>query len=379
LTAHSSPHIDKVIASKQLYVFYFNISSIVKLSPIVSFFLFILVLTASIIPGCTSHPPSAKTNTTPKLIPEEGMTTYPKIIAISAGYRHSLALLNNGTVIAWGLNSSGETEVPDNLTDVSGISAGNGYSIAVKKDGSVTAWGCRWNSDHRNTRYPPILPRVPIPCDDACPCKIPSNLTQVKAVSAGWGDCVLALMSDGTVISWGRNDSGNCAVPHGLKNVTAISAGYTHSLALKDDGSVVAWGAYNGRIPLDHQRYSGMTLGFGDSLLLNEDGTLSTFTGTKSSDHVPLYHPPLSNVTAISSASCYYVALLENGSVINWMCGKKMESTRLNTAGKNLTNVIAISAGSDFTLALKNNGKVVAWGNCGRWGYGCQIPAEFAV
>ena len=45
-----------------------------------------------------------------------------------------------------------------------------------------------------------------------------------------------------TVLAWGRHDEGQCAVPPGLTNVVAISAGDAHSLVLKGDGTIEAWG-----------------------------------------------------------------------------------------------------------------------------------------
>ena len=65
--------------------------------------------------------------------------------------------------------------------------------------------------------------------------------TRFTAIAAGWGHN-LALKSDGTVLAWGRNDYGQSAVPAGLSDVVAIAAGGQHSLALKSDGTVVAWG-----------------------------------------------------------------------------------------------------------------------------------------
>ena len=53
----------------------------------------------------------------------------------------------------------------------------------------------------------------------------------------------LAVKEDGRVVAWGGNSRGQCDVPSGLKAV-AVSAGDRHSLALKEDGTVVAWGSY---------------------------------------------------------------------------------------------------------------------------------------
>lgn len=73
---------------------------------------------------------------------------------------------------------------------------------------------------------------------------IPGSLKDVTAVDAGTG-FVVALKSDGTVVAWGRNDYGQCDVPEGLNDVVSIAAGYGHVIALKKDGSLVAWGRNN--------------------------------------------------------------------------------------------------------------------------------------
>jgi hypothetical protein len=94
--------------------------------------------------------------------------------------------------------------------------------MALKNDGTVVAWG---NNDSGQTT-------------------IPSGLSGVVAISAGYGHSV-ALKGDGTVVAWGNNDSGQTTVPAGLSGVVSISAGVYYTVALKGDGTVVAWG-YNG-------------------------------------------------------------------------------------------------------------------------------------
>jgi hypothetical protein len=57
----------------------------------------------------------------------------------------------------------------------------------------------------------------------------------------------MALKGDGSVVAWGCGISfGQCGVPGGLSDVTAIAAAWSHSLALKGDGTVVAWGCNPG-------------------------------------------------------------------------------------------------------------------------------------
>ncbi len=67
----------------------------------------------------------------------------------------------------------------------------------------------------------------------------------VVAIAAG-GYHTVALKQDGRVIAWGRNDYGQTTVPVSAQTgVVAIAAGWLHTVALKQDGSVIAWGRNN--------------------------------------------------------------------------------------------------------------------------------------
>jgi hypothetical protein len=187
------------------------------------------------------------------------------VIAISTGIYHSIALTSDGNVVSWGLNTSGETDVPTDLTDVIAIEAGGtiydyeyGHSLALKADGTVVGWGSNINGQ---TSVPPELNNVVAIAagayhslalkadgtvvgwgwdifDQASP---PVDLYDVVAISGGaWHS--LALTADGSVIVWGHDGWGQWDVPEGLIDVVAVTAGSMHNLALKADGTIVVWG-----------------------------------------------------------------------------------------------------------------------------------------
>jgi alpha-tubulin suppressor-like RCC1 family protein len=144
-------------------------------------------------------------------------TNLSNVVEIAAGASHCLALKSDGTVVAWGDNSSGQTNVPSDLTNVIAIGAGPSAlcSLAVRADGSVVGWG-------------------------SLPGPIPTNLTDVTAVAAGYAFC-LALLANRTVVAWGNVDPdfGQTNIPPGLTNVTAIAGGYWDSLVLDPIGGAI--------------------------------------------------------------------------------------------------------------------------------------------
>ena len=59
---------------------------------------------------------------------------------IAAGWRHTVGLKADGTVVAVGLNFNGQCDV-EAWTDIVAVSAGDGYTVGLKADGTVVAVG----------------------------------------------------------------------------------------------------------------------------------------------------------------------------------------------------------------------------------------------
>ena len=219
--------------------------------------------------------------------PPGGLTN---AIAVSAGGDHSLALRSDGTVAAWGGNNSGQTSVPSGLNNVMAIAAGHGYSLALRADGMVVAWG-----SGSSTNVPPLL----------------NNVVAIAAGNDdgnGYGGYSMALKADGTVVEWG---SWGIAVPAGLNRVVAIAAGSLHSLALRDNGEVVAWGydqCGQTNVPPEAQTdVVAIAAGRMHNLALKRDGTVVTWSGQAVDRFTS--PPGLSNVVAISAGGYHSLYL----------------------------------------------------------------------
>src|SRR4029077_10619286 len=134
---------------------------------------------------------------------------------------HVVAVKEDGSVTAWGLNNRGQATVPAGLSGVTAVAAGWFHSLALKKDGTVVAWG------------------DPSP-NCGCSVTTPAGLTGVVAIRS-FGYANLALKSDGTVVGWGDTLPGTNNVPSGLPAVQAIGMGYSSAFAVVN-GTVVGWG-----------------------------------------------------------------------------------------------------------------------------------------
>ncbi len=279
--------------------------------------------------------------------------TVTPITEIAAGAVYSLALNSDGTVWAWGYNNFGQlgdstftiraspVQVHD-LTSVISIAAGHYHSLALMNDRTIWAWG--------GNQYGQLGDGTTI-WGRNTPVQV-SSLTSVISVAGGARHSV-ALKSDGTVWAWGYNGSGqlgngstaNSTTPvsvSSLAGIIAIAAGDLHSVALKSDGTVWAWG-YN---------YNGQ--------LGNGSTTYST---------TPVSVSSLAGIIAIAAGGGHNLALKSDGTVWAWGYNYNGQlgngfttdsTTPVLVTGP--TGVIAIASADNHNFAVESEELVWAWG-----------------
>ncbi|KAA0162688.1 hypothetical protein FNF28_04631 [Cafeteria roenbergensis] len=397
-------------------------------------------------------------------------------LAVSAGGSHSLVLLEDGSVRAFGRGQYGQLgyglrhdvgDTLESLPSVKGgvslggravaVSAGGSHSLALLEDGSVRAfgqgaygqlgYGSTGNVGDTLESLPSVKGGVPLG-------------GQALAVSAG-SDHSLVLLEDGSVRAFGRGNSGQLGygstnntgdtqatlpsvmggVPLGGRAV-AVSAGELHSLVLLEDGSVRAFGlggsgqlgygstdnvgdteatlpSVKGGVPLGG-RAVAVSAGGSHSLVLLEDGSVRAFgsggsgqLGYGSTDDVGRTEASLPSVkggvplggraVAVSAGGSHSLVLLEDGSVRAFGFGSygRLGYGSTDDVGRTLATLpsemggvplggraVAVSAGGSHSLVLLEDGSVRAFGHGqhGKLGYGstvnlrgCQVWSRSSV
>lgn len=285
------------------------------------------------------------------------LTLLPAATMIDAGLDHAAAVTTTGDVYAWGSNNhgqlgddygrfgdtmNGQPLPPENarpravagVTGATQVACGNGFTLALLSNGTVLAWG-RDNVGQLGDGTPDVT-------GVATPTAI-TGLSSIVEIGAGT-DFAVALSSDGTVYTWGGNASGQLgqgdttdrATPTAistLSSIAMIAVGDAHVLAVDSTGSLYAWGSNSegqlGMDPVtDPLRTSPVARGFG------------------------------TNIAAIAAGRAHSLLLEAAGTVSAWGANNKGQlgigsttPTTLPQTVPGLSNVISIAAGGDQSAA----------------------------
>jgi len=277
-------------------------------------------------------------------------------IDVAGGREHLLALRADGTVMAWGSDDNGqqgngpgntnqyEPELVPGLTGIVDVDDGHYHSIALKDDGTAWTWGYGSFGQLGNDS---TSAQVHSPVQFG-------SLSNIERVYGG-RDMTLVLLDDGTVWCAGSNAFGECGtgattskvtVPievEGISDVVDLAGGRNHTLAIKDDGTVWAWGDNN----------SGQ-LG---------DGTDDNFR------EEPEQVAGLSNIVDVAAGADHSVAVTASGDVYTWGSGYRGQLGHGGTGDRltpsevpGIDNAVISEAGRDQTLIITETGSLLAWG-----------------
>ena len=315
---------------------------------------------------------------------------------VACGSNFTLALKLDGHVAGWGLNSDGQcggTDVRGNplaaasagddvqilgatLGRVTQIAAGEAHAAALKDDGSMVVWGS--NDSGQST----------------LPLELIAAGTTLRQVACGAYHTV-ALRMDGTVVCFGAGTFvdlgapyrhwGQSITPRGLAGVKKIVCGGFHTMAVTADDALVAWGSgqapkvsdedfYNygqARVPdllQSHpngpaERVSRLAGGLWNTLVLTKNGKTLAW----GANYVNQCQPPsaLGGVVEISAGGNHFVALQPGGWLSMWGSNYfgECDMPIMANAGSTIQHAVG---GSLFTAALRLDGSVATWGRNNR-------------
>jgi hypothetical protein len=263
-------------------------------------------------------------------------SSYRVVVTNSLGSTNTVpATYGLVSLVAWGVNSSGQTDIPIAATNVAALAAGFSANAGLTTSGQAVTWGDINYIDEEQLKPPPSatnLVSVAVGYDHVLAARAngtvvqwgnfpapPANATNVVAVAASWGRS-LALRANGTIVAWEGTSPGEAGVLASLADVKAIAAGSDHQLALRSNGTVVAWG-------------------------FNNYGQTNVPAG-------------LNSVRAIAAGAYHNLALRSNGTVVAWGYDGGWGVTNVPSSA---TNIVAIAAGEFFNFALRSNGTLLTW------------------
>ncbi|KAE7997572.1 hypothetical protein FH972_002195 [Carpinus fangiana] len=286
-----------------------------------------------------------------------------RVLLISAGASHSVALLSGNIVCSWGRGEDGQLghgDAEDRLSpiqlsalddhEIVSVTSGADHTIAYSQSRlEVYSWG--WGDfgrlGHGNSSD--LFTPQPIKA---------LNGLRIKQIACGDSHC-LAVTMEGEVQSWGRNQNGQLGlgttedslVPQKIQafqgvSIKMVAAGAEHTAAVAEDGELYGWG---------WGRYGNLGLGDRNDRLVPEK--VSAVNGEK----MVMVACGWRHTISVSSSGALYTygwskyGQLGHGDFEDHLVPHKLEALCDN-------HISQISGGWRHTMALTSDGKLYGWG-----------------
>ena len=238
-----------------------------------------------------------------------------------------------GQLRAWGSDSDGQVTRLTTEDTYIAVAAGDAHGLALRSDGTVVTWGQ----------------------NDEGQCNVPAGT--YRSIGAG-ANFSLAIRTDGSLAVWGGNSEGQVSRAPAGKDFTAVDGGEAFAVALRSNGSLVAWGDDRWGQVSGVPRGTGFTAvvaGDAHAVALRSDGSLVSWGHWAAIQGTPTRGP----FTTIGAGGTFGVALHKDGSLVWWGFDPFNAGLAKVPAGTDFT---AVAAGYLHCLALKKDGSIVGWG-----------------
>jgi len=168
-------------------------------------------------------------------------------------------------------------------------------------------------------------------------------------------------------VAWGWNSSGQCDVPAPNVDFVAVAGGSGHSLGLKSDGTIVAWGA-SGDVPAPNADFVAVAGGVIHSLGIKSDGTIVAWG---SNDYGQCDVPaPNADFVAVAGGFYHSLGIRSDGTIVAW--GRNNDG-QCDVPAPN-ADFVAVAGGREHSLGIRSSNTPVETAF-----YATLVPEDHAV
>ena len=342
-----------------------------------------------------------RSSASPELRAVDGSTGL-NVAQLAAAEQFSLMLLSDGSVLSWGTRfvALGVANAVDQLptplafsppsltSRAVAIAVGRYHALVLLADGSV----CGFGRDAEGQ----LNGAVPLAATSLAAHQL-TGFPPVRAIACGSYHSILLAAGSDALYTFGQDDAGQLGRPAGTaattsiqasfpnwipvagQGIVAVAAGRDHSMALLSSGTICSWGL-NSRGQLGPVHAGGD----GSSLLTGTLGASSAACFTVAPSH--------GSATAIAAGDHHSLALTTIGRLLAWGDGTgafgdaslggatPRAPLELSTSGAG-SFVRSMSAGASHTVATTARGAVWMWGvnDDGQLGGGCATVGAQSV